>query len=444
VVALALVATTVGACSSRGDEDGGPASTTTGAAPRVEVEVVPAGGARLSTHASVLPVLVLDGALVAVGDGAVAPGRADPLLRSTDDGRTWTVPRTPDADPGDLSTWSLHEVDGLGILAGGVSTTLAPPQPVLWVSDDDGATFTAGAGVADGAVGGTVREVVALDDRLVALGDVQVDGSPVARPATWTSTDRGRTWVRTLPGDGGPGGPEGGGAAALVLVGGRLLAPTGDGIVASDDAGRTWEPIDVPTAPGHRIVDLLSDGGVVVVTTSNSYSDPVETAMLSSTDAGTTWRRSAPLPGVRDRDGTGTTLNAPSDLHRLPTGDLVATTSTAEDYDRYLPYVLRSTDEGRTWEVADLGQDCPSYEASARLSPLATAGPLLVAVYECVSRRRAQLLASVDGGRTWTEARHPALRAIRVGAPFTSGDGRVSVLGGDGTHRSVVHLTVRR
>lgn len=434
--ALLLIALAAGCSDGSGD--------TAEPAPRAggpEVDVVLTSGARLGASAPAQPVLVLGDALVALGQGAVEPGHADPLVRSTDGGRTWSPPVTPEDDPGDPSLWGIHAIDGLALLASGGEHHNGDAPPTIWVSHDDGATFSVAAGVGDGVSGGGVRSVVGVDGHLLGLGAVRATPGGPFLPATWISTDRGLTWTRSEH-------PElalaGWFSPSVVVSGGAVLVKADRALVRSADGGRTWDLVAFPGADDEATIVGLEAAGDVVLATGLVPGAPTFNgewaATYLTTDAGTTWRPAERLPPVPDRNGSGTVLGPLGSVQTVD-GDLIARASTNANNEYSVSYLLRSADGGSTWSVADPGVTCRGEEAPAGLGPVAVTGDLAVATYGCSDGRPARLLASTDGGRTWDEVRDERFADRQLGTPFPSGEGRISLLAGRG---AVVHVALPR
>jgi len=109
---------------------------------------------------------VAPGVGVAFGSGLDRSSLPTPLLRSHDNGRTWTVdPTFLEAFP-DASVIAVTRADGLWIAAG---TSGQPNHPDAWISNDLTKWHPLPTSL-HGAPGGTLGLVGILGDRIVLLG----------------------------------------------------------------------------------------------------------------------------------------------------------------------------------------------------------------------------------------------------------------------------------
>jgi hypothetical protein len=109
---------------------------------------------------------VAPGVAVAFGSGLDHYSLPTPLLRSRDDGRTWTLdPTFLEAFP-DASVLTVARTDGLWVAAG---TSGQPNHPDAWVSSDLANWYPLPASLY-GAPGGTLGLVGVVGDRVVLLG----------------------------------------------------------------------------------------------------------------------------------------------------------------------------------------------------------------------------------------------------------------------------------
>ncbi len=267
-------------------------------------------------------------AVAAAGGTAVAVGEAGTVVRSTDDGASWSVVRVGP------ETLRAVATDGAGIFVavgtavlrstdGGASWTDAGPagvalgaglEDVIWapglglfvavgpdlvLTSPDGLAWT-GAPVPAGGFGSL---------RAVAEGDG--GGTPLLVAVTadgraYTSAD-GLTWN-------GPyalGLPQGAGVEAVAWGGAGFLASAtygfGQGLVYRSAAGQVWTPVRDPTNPVPvRLLDLAWDGSQYLAAASAGYGRQL--TVLASGD-GAQWsvvsvQAGVDIPGMsRDLEG---------------------------------------------------------------------------------------------------------------------------------------------
>lgn len=151
------------------------------------------------------------------------------------------------------------------------------PGPPIWTSAD-GLHWKRAGGVADAASPSyPITSIVAVGDRLVAVGARQLpqDQDGNVSPAAWSSDDDGRTWnLASLPGGAGAT-PAAGGLSDVALSGsellavGHLVATPAQGdlpsalIWRSTDGGTTWTALPAdPTFAGALMYRVLgTDSG---------------------------------------------------------------------------------------------------------------------------------------------------------------------------------------
>jgi len=191
---------------------------------------------------------------------------------SKDGGASWASVTSPGTDLGRVGI----SPDGLVLYATRVGAF------GLYVSTDDGATWTQRGGLTD------IQNIsVGADDVVVAVGSV---GGVVA---PYRSTDGGVSWTSLVP----PGAPVG---ACWVSVAtstdGKTIAIGGDGngscsaipTYVSQDAGVSWigsDPLNGPPQNRHQLVSVSGSGNTVVVGSSNGG-----IGVRISTDGGRTYR----------------------------------------------------------------------------------------------------------------------------------------------------------
>lgn len=206
--------------------------------------------------------------------------------------------------------------------------------PMLHVSADGGATFTALDGV----------DAVASRDRwtffhepfraghihAIALHPLAPDRilAGVEHGGVLRSTDAGRTWRDTRPGT----------DAHRITCHPRdpsvVYLAAGDGLHVSDDGGVTWSAVEALAGRYlHTITTAPSRPDRLV-----AYADDDDAPVFVSDDSGSTWRPvAAGLPVARPAD--------PVRFHPTDPDVLLY----AGDVDRHTSQLYRSTDAGATW-----------------------------------------------------------------------------------------------
>ena len=272
------------------------------------------------------------------GDLWVA-GESDTVLRSTDGGAAWRAVR--------VAPLSTSAGAPLSTSAGAIGSLQAiwgsGPHDVYFVgdngrvlhTDDHGRSFT------------TLRPLGDTDEQLTSVWGSSADDLYVAgdRGSVLTSSDHGQRWVTLRAG-----------SPALSIIGtarGDLVGSfsgasqttrrgRGAGFAAehTQDGGKTWREIRVePTPspwPDFHAFHAGEGRTILALATFELWDRPVEErqrlGLIVSRDGGATFERRSLLP-------SGAVVNA---LWRDPTGPLIAVGA--------LGTILRSRDDGRTWE----------------------------------------------------------------------------------------------
>lgn len=332
-----------------------------------------------------------------------------PGVISLDSGRTWHVPEGPGdgdgASPGaqvGRPLWSEGVLYWPGSAPGDDGSTVA----TIWVSRDQGRTFDARTAPLPPPRAGTdqrtrtsVHGMVAVDDRILALGSLAVLGQhdlPVGpvRALAWASVDRGRTW--TLD-EIDPAGAVGVGFGThTVAVHDTVFVTTGGyedrPVWSSPDAGRTWFELDVVARPPFgQESPLQTLGDRLLVSTPDG--------MLATDDDGRTWQ---PLGRPPD-DSRGDPTRLLPGVVEVDDGALIARAVTVDAQD--VTVLLRSTDGGRTWASVPEASRCERLRTSYVWLPVRL-GTALVTPANCVEGEhavRSLVLVSTDEGRSWSE-----------------------------------------
>lgn len=381
------------------------------------------------------------------------------VWRSADEGRTWQRLAVPGPAPNGFAAASRP---GRGVLwvtqegrpEAGAWFARARRHPGILRSTDDGATWTP-AGTAGLNVDGAPRDRWALAPHVTygwpaASGadpdTVYVFGTgsgvePPHHPTVYRSTDAGRTWTAAFQADPRferpnvapdytiaalgqfhPGVPH----ALAVAPGdaGRLLLVDAARAWVSADGGRRWSPAHArPGEPGPRGHRWACNG--LVVTSTWDYAvdphDPARHALLYadlglalSADAGRTWSwwgggerppwQNTCYQLARDPDVAGRAWGAFSELHDIPNANVVLGRHRVEGR---AGGIARTDDGGVNWETA--GQGLPALPAtSVVLDPASPASARVL----WAGFFGGGVYRSDDGGRTWSES-HRGLGANR-------------------------------
>ncbi len=102
----------------------------------------------------------------------------------------------------------------------------SPPLPPIWTSSD-GLHWDRVTGIADaGGLGNPIRSIVAVGDRLIAVGYQQppVNSNGTDTPAAWWSAGGGRSWMAATTPDGSGASSPSGGMSDVSVSGSDLLA----------------------------------------------------------------------------------------------------------------------------------------------------------------------------------------------------------------------------
>jgi hypothetical protein len=252
---------------------------------------VPKGSAGIGSSASL-------NALVATGDSFVAGGTG--LWRSSD-GLQW-VSVAPPSFTGEISALGSHGDDVFAI------ASAAGTSSVVLRSNDDGRTWTVIAqrqdlfGPPAPAMGRPFVESLRWSDAgfWIAAG-----GAPDGYAGIWTSRD-GTDWESVL------GSGNGAGSVEIVDDGtGGLLAHFLNQAWASQD-GAAWTPVEL-SVPGPYVLTGIGPSASIAVGADPAAPHTSPTALLRSSDHGRTWtedatfgtRFDAPVGWTIQHDGTG-------------------------------------------------------------------------------------------------------------------------------------------
>ncbi|HEY3452983.1 MAG TPA: sialidase family protein [Bryobacteraceae bacterium] len=308
-----------------------------------------------------------DGSLIVAYSGGrethVCPfGRVE-IIRSFDDGKTWSWPETildtpiDDRDAGVLETPA-------GTLLVTTFTSLAY-EPVLARAKDWPA------------------------ERLARWRAVNRRTSEAQRKellGTWMlrSTDGGMTWSAPyrVPLNS-PHGPVAVSGGRLLYAGKQLWSPgTKVGVAESSDDGKTWRWLaDIPARPGDRVEDYhelhaveAADGRIVVHIRNHNTANRGETLQCESSDGGKTWPTPHPI----------SVWGMPSHLLRLRNGNLLMSYGY-----RRAPFGNQariSKDHGRTWSAPIvISDDAPGGDVGYPSTVELANGQLVTVWYETMA-----------------------------------------------------------
>lgn len=302
------------------------------------------------------------------------------ILRSADNGRTWTNVLK---DSGGIQ--ALAEVAPGRVLGGTLGALRGPNMQLgLFQSHDDGKNWTRISTCTDGTDLSDVRSIVPISEHTLIAGG----GGGVFR-----SDDYGKTWGRMNRGL-----VEGSGSniQSLTVNGhGTIFAATYDGILQWDKAGE-W------TARGLKGISLnalaISLKGTLLVGSGGN-------GIYRSTNDGATWEQVSVVPGR------------------------VWVTNMAADSKGYLYAgiaehgIYRSEDDGISWNRMHL--------AGVKMQVYALAtdvhGEVYAAIADCCPVQKVNLLRSQDSGSTWTRIGEVHDQDVAIGSVVVTRNGTLLI-----------------
>lgn len=324
----------------------------------------------------------------------------------------WVVaPHDLDVSPGQV----VRMMEARGVLFAVGSTE--DGQPAIWHSQD-GRSWTAAAvpvveeehpGGAESELGGTVRRVVDVGERLVALATLNTASGPGNFGTKVYVSDDGSAWdeVTATPGVLSPSGRP---MYDLAVAGSRIVA-AGEGVWISDDGGLSWTDATdaalfdtgASTATFDTVVVELEARGDLLIAVGGSpdpHADvgPGETYAWVSRDEGTSWDRHSlqdadpatygTWPRAVEIDESGTIMIIGWSLGVRPSDPGV---------DTPIEQVMwRSEDLGETWNLVPH----PDVECCV-LDIVAIPTGFASATYETTDAGEASVSRSADGS-DWT------------------------------------------
>jgi photosystem II stability/assembly factor-like uncharacterized protein len=371
------------------------------------------------------------GGFVATDRGLVSLSEHLPtgVVRSTDRGRTWVPSKLPERLLTRRAVTLVANGDAVVLVA--AASDNPRRGPLLWVSEDGGASFRdIGAGAA--GVPQPPVSLVRVGRTLVLSGARAVPQRPEDR-LLWRSDDGGRTWSTFEPR----------GVAAPAQLGG--LQAVGDGrligvqwpypevpgkVLVSNDRARSWRPLDTPAGssdPWYLEPVVEVDGSRVTVA-----------------GAGRNW--------VSDHlDGRWRVLTSPAGRGKganLPAtfvGDTVVAVGDTGDDEGYRALARYSTDGGRTWRKSDISKlVCRGDYAESRLGAASAVGDVIYASWYCNpddGPQTTRLVRSLDHGRSWEPVHEHGLDRMDLRGLVRTKADEVLAIEAQGKRRSMVWLT---
>jgi hypothetical protein len=342
--------------------------------------------------------------------GAVVAGQAHGLDIAflSPDGSTWTG-----TDPAGTAT--AEQVSGVALTAAGQAVfsgtstaTAAEQQPVLTLIGAQGAARQVNVGAIPGAV--TAELAV---NAIAASGTTQVAaGSADGLPALWVSADDGSTWTRAAGATqavlGRPGDEQltgvAHGTAGWLAVGGGATAAQGPVVAGSAD-GRTWTALDgaAAFAGQGRVVTAAAADATGYVIAGHQLMGGRTVAAVWDAPGLTGWRRAAiALPATGDSQLNAVTVAGKG---------FVAVGSAGTRAAAWL------SPTGRTWSMVTVPQ--PAGAASAQLDFVAANGTTVATTgieVTAAGQRVPFAAVSANGGTTWTLGELPPPPAARGAA----------------------------
>ncbi len=192
-----------------------------------------------------------------------------------------------------------------------------------------------------------------LVNRYPKYGEAENEGKGVTQVWIMKSTDEGQSWTKPVNITGAVGNIALGPGIGIQMKSGRMVVPVYDGVIFSDNRGKTWTAGEKTSAPLNECqVVELTDGSLML----NTRGYPYRTITISH-DGGQTWGQPMKDTTLTDSKLWGgcqasliryTRKDQGSDKNRL------LFSNPADTSYRYDITVRMSYDEGKTWPVARL------------------------------------------------------------------------------------------
>jgi serine/threonine-protein kinase len=233
--------------------------------------------------------------VIAVGHDASGPN-GDAAAWTSTDGTSWTrVPPSELAAPGNQELSGVA-VLGTDVVAVGSDTSSGTMDAAVWISHDDGTSWSRAADPGLVATGDQVmRRVIAAPPGLVALGYTAVGNGRDA--AVWTSTD-GESWTPVPSSDfAGAGDQE---IFSVATFEGQIIAVGSSATASGDLDAAVWiesegvwsrvasDPLEGPR--DQQMTSVIATGSGLVAVGYNTAGGDHDAAVWTSSD-GRIWRR---------------------------------------------------------------------------------------------------------------------------------------------------------
>lgn len=195
--------------------------------------------------------------------------------------------------------------------------------------------------------------IILLVNHYPSFGEAENEGKGVTEVWIMKSMDEGATWSKPVDITSEVGNISLGPGIGIELKDGRLVVPLYDGVIFSDDHGKTWKAGEKTPAPVNECqVVELTNGSLML----NTRGYPYRTISISK-DEGQTWDKVYKDPTLTDSKLWGgcqsgliryTRKEEGSDKNRL------LYSAPADTLLRFDMTVRMSYDEGKTWPVAKI------------------------------------------------------------------------------------------
>lgn len=305
-------------------------------------------------------------------DGRIYLGSSDGLFLSTDDGIEWN--RLP------LNAYfeAIYSVaiDSNGyIFAGGLLGF--PPGGThggLYRSTDEGETWEL---LSNGIPTQNYSGAAYLSMNIKASGEIFVGAEN--NQGVFVSTDSGDSWANNLPWDWGHATSIKFNSQGTVFTGNTAYRQ----VLRSTDNGLSWAKLDSGITGDFvytKIQSLCITTGDTIIITANNWLNNIRSKVYVSVNSGEYWQ---PRASVHDWIW---------DMEIAPNGFLYAVTGIVLTAETVYGRILRSTDEGYTWDTVYTNSIPGGYWCFLSIDGKGN-------IY---ARLNAEILKSTDNGITWT------------------------------------------
>ena len=195
--------------------------------------------------------------------------------------------------------------------------------------------------------------IILLVNHYASYGEAENEGKGVTELWMLKSRDEGAMWSKPVDITSEVGNIALGPGIGIQLKDGRLVVPLYDGVVFSDDCGKTWKPGEKTTALVNECqVVELTDGTLML----NTRGYPYRTISISN-DRGNTWSKVYKDPTLTDSKlwgGCQSSLIRYSKIDEASDKNRLLYSAPADTLFRFDMTVRMSYDEGKTWPIAKL------------------------------------------------------------------------------------------